>query len=258
MIRLRASLTTLKFWLKRNKTMKAYKRFTTEDHDFIRANIATMTNDEIGAALGRSKSSISWQIQELNLSRNLKKWSVEEVAVIKQLVKTHTLEQLASHFHVTRSSIKAVMRTNGIKTGREGYKTGHVPWCKGKKMPEGWGGATRFKKGSIPHNTKADGDIVTRRFVNGWTCKYIRVSLNNWELLHRFNYKKFIGEIPDGMMVCFKDNNALNCEPSNLKLETKQEHMARNTIARFPPELISTIKLLGKFKRKLKAYEKQD
>lgn len=40
---------------------------------------------------------------------------------------------------------------------------------------------------------------------------------SNWMLLHRYNYIKAFGEIPDGMVVIFLDGNKDNCDASNLK-----------------------------------------
>jgi len=236
---------------------KQFKRFNSEDHKFIQDNLF-LTNKQIGEALGRSESSIAWQIAQMGLSRGVKKWTTQEVDTIREMFKTKTRTQVAKHFNVTEGSIKAVLNTNGIKCGRDGrFAKGIVSPNKGKKMPPGWGGATRFKKGQKPHNTKTDGHITVRK-LHTTPYKFIRLSENNWDLLHRVNYRKFIGPIPDEMMVTFKDGNTLNCEPPNLKLESKQEHMARNTIMRFDEELRKTIHLLSKYKRKLKSYEKQD
>lgn len=241
---------------------KHFKRFTQAEHTFIRDNILSMTNLQIGRALGRSESSISWQVSQLGLHRNIKRWTDDEVMQLRELVKSKTRKQLADIFNVTDSSIKAVLKTNGIKTGRSGmFKKGNISHNKGKKMPPGWATEgmkrTWFKKGAIPHNTKFDGAIAVRD-IQGKPYKFIRVGVNKWELLNRFNYTKFIGPIPEDMLVTFKDRNQLNCEPSNLVLESKQEHMSRNTIMRFDADLRSVIRLLSNYKRKVKTYEKQD
>lgn len=244
--------------------MKPFTRFTPEEREFIKSNVDKMTNAEIAAALGRTESGIGWQLTSMGLKRSGRKcWSKKEVDRIRALASTKKIREMAKIFNVTLGSIKQVMKTNGIKTGRTGcFKKGSVSWNKGKKLPPEMitdaMRSTWYKKGHLPHNTKKDGTISTRKDTNGNSYKWIRVALGEWQMLHRFNYEKFIGPIPDEMFVTFKDGNSLNCDPSNLKLESKQEHMARNTIMRFDPQLRSTIHLLSNFKRKIKDHEKQD
>lgn len=116
--------------------------------------------------------------------------------------------------------------------------------------------ATRFKKGNVPFNTReSDGEISVRRDTkSGIEYLYIRISLGQWELLQRVNYRKFIGEIPNGYVVILRDGNSKNCCPTNLELITQQENMIRNTIHRYPPELISTMRALSKLKKTIKKY----
>lgn len=233
------------------------RHYSEKERQFIRDNLH-LTNEEISKAIGRSKASVTWQLTHLKINRGGKKWSKKEVNQIRKYIRKMSRKDIATKLGVTEGSIKAVMKTNGIKSGRTGrFNPGNIPWCKGKSMPDGWGGATKFKKGQLPHNTKADGEISIRNYKGGIKYKWIRISQNRWEQLSRYNFKKFIGPIPHGFYVEFKDNNSLNCNPENLVLRSKQEHMARNTIARFPPELISTIYVLNKFKRKIKSYAKE-
>jgi hypothetical protein len=237
-----------------------YKHFSRQEHEFIRTHYMRLSNRELAAKLCRTESSITWQLQRLGLSRGLtKSWTRQEIAAIRRLAPTLTRKEMAAQFGVTEASIKAVMKTNGIRTGRSGrFKPGQTPWSKGKKMPVGWGGATRFKKGRQPHNTRHDGATTVRSYRSGHRYTWIRTGLNQWQLLHRVVWEQTHGPVPAGMLVAFRDGNTLNCTPSNLYLETMQEHMARNSFARFNPELRSAIRLLSSFKRKIKTYEKQD
>jgi DNA-binding CsgD family transcriptional regulator len=239
-----------------------FKRFTQADREFIRLQLHSMTNAQIGAALGRSESSIGWQITQMQLSRGRRRWKLEQIERMRGMYASHSRKSIAEHFGVTEMSIKMAMKTHGIKSGRSGlFVKGQVSHNKGKKMPEEWVTEemkrTQFKKGNVPHNTKSNG-AVTVRELQGRPYKFIRVASSKWALLHRYNYEKFIGSIPDQMYVTFRDGNSLNCEPDNLKLETKLEHMTRNSIMRFDAELRSVIRLLGKYKRKVKSYEEQN
>ena len=49
-----------------------------------------------------------------------------------------------------------------------------------------------------------------------------------WEFLHRAVWVEHHGEIPEGMMVSFRDSNPLNCEPDNLMLISKSENAKIN------------------------------
>lgn len=142
------------------------------------------------------------------------------------------------------------------------FKKGHIPHNKGKKMSSFASEETiklflqnSFKKGNIPHNTKSDGIITIRKDQRGIPQKFIRISQNKWEFLSRYNYKKSFGEIPPGMIVAFKDKNTLNCDPENLMLLTRRENMLRNSIVNYPPELVSTIHVLSKLKKRIHGKE---
>ncbi len=120
----------------------------------------------------------------------------------------------------------AIERQNRDEKGR--FKKGHISWNKGIKGLTIGGVQTQFKPGNEPHNTKHNGAISIRKDKSGRPYKYIRISKGNWELLHRFVWKKHNGEIPKGMLVVFKDGNSLNCSIDNLELISRKENMQRN------------------------------
>ena len=133
------------------------------------------------------------------------------------------------------------------------FKPGHTPHNKGKQMDAEIYekvAPTMFKKGNKPHNTKAVGSINIRLDTQGRPYQYIKIKDSHWELLQRHVWTKANGEIPRGSVVIFLDGNYLNCELSNLKVITRKENMARNTIQRFPAELQEIMKLTCKLKRK--------
>ena len=53
------------------------------------------------------------------------------------------------------------------------------------------------------------------------------------------------------MILIFIDGNKQNFDKSNLKLITQAENMKKNTIYRYPPELISLIRTSKKLSRKI-------
>lgn len=201
------------------------KKFTTDEDTFLRANYCSIPAKRMAKMLGRSEGTARQRMKVLGIT-------------------------------VPPEIILQFKRDSWIKKG-------DTPKNKGKKQADFMTAeaiertkATRFQKGNLPHNTsEKDGDISVRRDTKtGIEYLYIRVSLGNWELLQRVNYRKCIGPIPDGHVVIFKDGNQANCCPTNLELISQQENMLRNTIHRYPTELISTIRVLAKLKKTIKNY----
>ena len=142
---------------------------------------------------------------------------------------------------------------------------GNVPANKGKKIheymsPEGIerSKATRFKKGNKPHNTREVHDISIRKDTNGQKYAHIKIADANWELLHRYIYKKEVGPIPPGMNVQFKDGNTQNFDIENLELISKQENMSRNTIHNWPEDLKELKILVTTLQRRINKKEKNE
>lgn len=131
------------------------------------------------------------------------------------------------------------------------FSKGHTPINKGSKMsPEVYAKAkaTMFKKGQAPHNAKPDG--YERVDVEGYT--YVRVN-GKFVQKHHLVWQQANGPVPKGMSVVFKDGNKQNFALDNLELLSRKELMLRNTIQRYPEEIISTIKVLSKLKKHLYA-----
>lgn len=116
------------------------------------------------------------------------------------------------------------------KTGR--ILKGNIPFYKGKKLPieiKEKSRHTQFKKGNTPANIKPDGSITIRKDKKDKRYyKWIKISDNNWELLHRYNWEKEIGPIPQGMNIVFKTEETLNCDIINLEMLTDAELLIRN------------------------------
>jgi hypothetical protein len=138
------------------------------------------------------------------------------------------------------------------------YPKGNIPWTKGMKglkIPGSEKG--HFKKGHLPHNTKNDHDISVRNdAATGRPYQWIRVALGKWVHLHVHVWHNAHGDVPEGYVISFKDGDTMNATPENLQLITMAENMARNTIHRYPEDIKSAMRLLGRLKKKLN--EKQD
>jgi len=198
-------------------------KFTQEEDDFIRANYMTMPMCEMGRALGRSKSAARQRAPKIGV-------------VVPP--------QVSEHF---------------AKMSR--IKKGDVSFNKGKKQsdymtPEAIAktAGTRFKKGLVPHNTRHDGDIMSRKDKSRGAGEYyyIRVERNKWKPLHRHVWEQANGAIKRGMKVAFINGNTSDCRLQNLELVTAAEMMRRNTLhGNLPKDLCLVIQLNGAMKRKI-------
>lgn len=137
------------------------------------------------------------------------------------------------------------------------FKKGQIAWNKGKKGLQIGGMDTQFKKGNLPHNTKADNSISIRPDNRGIKYKFIRVSLANWVPLHRYNWEKSNGPIPKGMKLIFKDRDTMNCGIENLELVTPGELMKRNSLHNYPKPISAAIQLRGALNRQINKHLKK-
>lgn len=138
-------------------------------------------------------------------------------------------------------------------------KKGHIPLNKGKKQTEYMSKesiertkATRFH--GNPHNTLFDGAITTRRDHPERNCKphkYIRTAPGKWKELQIYNWEKENGPVPKGYVLACKDEDTLNCDPANWYLMTKADNAKRNSIHNYPQEIVDTIMLMGRMKRRI-------
>jgi len=111
--------------------------------------------------------------------------------------------------------------------------------------------STRFKKGQRIYNEMYDGATTIRNDKTGRKYYWIRKAKANWRMLHVHIWEQEFGKVPQGKIVVFKNKDSLDVRIENLELITLTENMRRNTIARFPIELRTTIRLVRKLERKI-------
>lgn len=182
--------------------------------------------------------------------------------VAKKLgISTCSVYYVANRYGIKKSPdfLKMELGKQGHRLKKDGanfrFKKGSIPVNKGKKVaPEIYEAMkpTMFKKGHTPHNTNFDGH--ERVDTGGYV--YVRLRKGKYVLKHRKVWEEVNGNIPDGYAIVFKDGNRLNTDIENLELVKREELMQRNSIHRFPQELVSTIRVLGKLKKAIN--EKQD
>ncbi|MBS3993146.1 MAG: HNH endonuclease [Bacteroidetes bacterium] len=215
----------LKIKFRLNAFLKATKgttNFTKEEDAFIKENYLKIPVKTMANIIGRSGSGITGALERMNLT---------------------IPQQLADE-----------RKKMGM------FRKGQIPANKGKKQTEYMTAkgienskATRFKKGNLPHNSVgiSNGDIRIRADKRGVKHKYIRVKLGIWVQLQVYNWEQKFGPVPKGYILRFVDNDTMNCAPENLELITRKEHIAKNTIHRYPEELKKTIRLISKINKKI-------
>lgn len=143
--------------------------------------------------------------------------------------------------------------TGGIATR---FVKGQTPINKGKKLadyvsPEAIAKIknSQFKRGHLPHNTRADGMVSRRKDKSGRYYWYTRVAQGKWQMIHVLNWEAVNGKVPAGSVLVFKDGNTDNYQVENLELRTRKEHMLANSIQNYPADVRGVIKTLSKLKK---------
>ena len=160
----------------------------------------------------------------------------------------------------TKQQIKSFYKNHDLNSGLTGhFMKGQPSHNKGMKMsPEVYEKAkgTMFKPGNRPHNAVPVGTIVLA------TIGYYKEKIAEpdiWEYCHIKAWKEAYGDIPDGMLVSFKDGNRENWNVENLILLSKAEHGCLNAShmrSEFP-EITEAAANVAKLKMKARKIRKE-
>lgn len=137
------------------------------------------------------------------------------------------------------------------------FKKGQPSIKKGKHVsPETYEKckATMFKKGTVPPNHKPVG--TERISKDGYVEVKVAEGMRQWRLKHRVLWESVNGNIPDGMILYFKNGDKQDIRIENLGLISRTERMYKNSIHRLPEELFSTIMAIGRLNRQIHKHEK--
>jgi hypothetical protein len=134
------------------------------------------------------------------------------------------------------------------------YKKGQPAWNKGQYMR--LNPATEFKKGQMPHNYKPVGsERITK---DGYKERKV-ADPKKWKGVHIIVWEEHHGPVPPKHKIVFKTSDRLNCDITNLEMITYKEAMLRNTIQRYPQEIVQAIKTISKLKKTIRNHgEKQN
>ena len=191
------------------------RTWTDEQEQYLVAHYATTSNAELAAVLGKKNAD---RVMAKAFRLGLKK---------------------SSEFLSEQSKNK----------GQGGqFKKGMTPHNKGKKLSDSTKAKlakTMFKSGNRPHNTLQVGAETQDK--NGYVMVKI-AEPNVWRYKHHIAF----GEpVPKDHKVIFIDGNKRNFDKANLMLVSNAELMNRNTMHRYPPELVQLLKTLSKLKKRV-------
>ena len=191
------------------------KTWTDEQEQYLIANYATTSNTDLAKILGKNNAD---RVMAKAFRLGLKK---------------------SSEF---LSEQRKTLGQNGQ------FKKGLIPHNKGKKLSDATKAKlvkTMFKSGNRPHNTLQVGAETQDK--DGYVMVKV-AEPNVWQYKHHVAY----GEpVPTGHKVIFLDGNKYNFERYNLQLISNAELMNRNTMHRYPPELVQLLKTLSKLKKRV-------
>lgn len=136
------------------------------------------------------------------------------------------------------------------------FKQGHAPANKGLRRP-GWSSGrmaeTQFRKGNKPHTWKPIGS--TRISKDGYLQRKVSdtgYTPEDWVGVHILMWREVHGPVPQGFAVVFKDGDKSHLDVTNFELISRKELMRRNSIHRYPAELVDVIRLGASLKRQIR------
>jgi len=191
------------------------KTWTDEQEQYLIANYATTSNTDLAKKLGKNNAD----------------------------------RVMAKAFRLGLKKSSEFLSEQRKTTGQSGqFKKGLIPHNKGKKLSDATKAKlakTMFKRGNKPHNTQPVG--TEKKDKDGYV--FVKIAEpSEWRLKHHIVY----GEpVPTGHKVIFLDGNKYNFERGNLQLVSNAELMNRNTMHRYPPELVRLLKTLNKLKKRV-------
>jgi hypothetical protein len=135
------------------------------------------------------------------------------------------------------------------------FRKGQVPMTKGKTwnefMPEESqekSRKTQFKPGNIPSNHR---ELGSMRITKDGYMEIKVAEPNVWEAYHRLMWEETFGPIPEGGVVRFVTSDRMNVHPFNLELITRGQHMQKNTIHNYGPEIAKAVQMVGALNRQI-------
>jgi len=212
-------------------------------------------------------------------ARVIRVWSPYELQYLFRHYANTPTQDIADHLGMTREQVFSKADFLDLKKADDYTNPGHKnltdhgqafrfpkgnrPWNDGVKGQFFGGVETQFKKGSMPHNWvpvgsyRVNGDgFLEYKFSEEPGPYYLR-----WEPVHRMVWKAAHGPIERTHKVVFKPGMKTTeldlITLDRLELLTHAELMARNTIAKYPPELAEVMRARGLLTRAINKRAKE-
>ena len=204
-------------------------------------------------------------------------WTPEEVAYLRLHYADTPTQAIADH--LGRSLRKTYTKANGL--GLKKSAAFLVSEASGRmKAPLHGGKVHWFKKGHTVHNKGMKG-FYAPGSEKGWFGKghrpanycevgtlrinsegYLDIKLadghNEWFLLARYNWFLHTGHWTTGeQCIWYKNGDKHDCDPANLEIITRRQHLERTTLHRLPPEIVQVIQQRGRLNRAINSLTKQ-
>lgn len=245
------------------------KRYTAEQHAFLRAYIPGHRAAEISAAMKEefgvdmSESAVKAYKGNKHINSGTKpgfdkgkcpRSFPEQVA--RYIAENHKgvgYQDMADRVnktfgtHYAASQMKGFYHNHGLNSGLTGrFQKGNVPPNKGKRgMPMHPNAiATQFKKGNVPTRTLPVGTVIKRG--DGYLWRKIK-DPNVWKQVHRILWEEKNGPVPKGKKLIFLDRDRSNVNLENLRLvdDGVELEMTRRRLWSNDPDLTKTGALIA-------------
>lgn len=205
----------LKSW----KIVNRKRPYTLQEHEYIKANIATMSIKELAKELKRCSATLLKEAHKIGLTDII--WNKKKASQL-QPGNVPINKGMKIHEYMNAEQIARFQ-------------------------------ANQYKKGSIPHNALPDGSEVQRVDKSGKIYTLVKVpGIRKLVLKHRFVWEKFHGKkIPYRHKITFKDGDTFNFAIENLECISYEAQMIQNSIHQYPEEIKELLYIKGAITRQI-------
>lgn len=154
-------------------------------------------------------------------------------------------------------------RLDGVRGDVGRFRPGLIPWNKGQPHPSrGRSTETQFKRGQDPHNTHPIGSYrldkdgtLQRKISNDKGNNSVR-----WRGVHELVWVEANGPLPPKHIVVFRPGTRTNVleqiTVDKVECISLADNMRRNTLHRYPKEIVDVIRARGVLNRRINHVEK--
>lgn len=226
--------------------------FTSKQHQFLRDNYNSMTNQQLAFALGLKLTRVRMELYSLGLKRmELQYWTNEQVQFLRDNYKLFGDTELAEIFEVkwhkpkgwTKKHIEKKRRY--LKLKRTSAQKKNI--FKRNKAMGRWSECAKKR-----WETTGQAEIGDKRvwFTSDSNLPFVVIKTKTGFVhYNRWLWKKHKGDIPSGMNVVINGSDRINYTIKDLILLTNAELSARNSKNRVAPEFKETQDLIRKINK---------